>query len=80
MNPKVIFRIYVFSLLSSGFSPVTGQHQSLNGKWILSNSNGSLSLPAEVPGCVHSSLQKQGYIQVGHLTRGYNDYIKKSFT
>ncbi|MEQ2168796.1 hypothetical protein GOODEAATRI_018406 [Goodea atripinnis] len=38
---------------------------SLNGKWRLSNSNGSLLLPAEVPGCVHSALQQQRYIQVG---------------
>ncbi|XP_041827729.1 beta-mannosidase [Melanotaenia boesemani] len=36
---------------------------SLNGKWRLSNSNGSLSLPAEVPGCVHSALQQKGQIQ-----------------
>ncbi|XP_037603311.1 beta-mannosidase isoform X1 [Sebastes umbrosus] len=36
---------------------------SLNGKWSLSNSNGSVSLPAEVPGCVHSALQLQGDIQ-----------------
>lgn len=38
---------------------------SLNGKWRLSNSNGSLLLPAEVPGCVHSALRRQQYIQVG---------------
>lgn len=37
---------------------------SLSGKWILSDSNASVSLPAEVPGCVHTALQKQGYIQV----------------
>uniref|UniRef100_A0A3B5KZQ3 beta-mannosidase n=1 Tax=Xiphophorus couchianus TaxID=32473 RepID=A0A3B5KZQ3_9TELE len=36
---------------------------SLNGKWRLSNSNGSLLLPAEVPGCVHSALRRQQYIQ-----------------
>uniref|UniRef100_A0A8C5A276 beta-mannosidase n=1 Tax=Gadus morhua TaxID=8049 RepID=A0A8C5A276_GADMO len=36
---------------------------SLNGKWTLENSNGTLSLPAEVPGCVHTALLKQGYIQ-----------------
>uniref|UniRef100_A0A3Q0RMG4 Beta-mannosidase n=1 Tax=Amphilophus citrinellus TaxID=61819 RepID=A0A3Q0RMG4_AMPCI len=35
---------------------------SLNGKWRLSNSNASLSLPAQVPGCVHSALQQQGYV------------------
>uniref|UniRef100_A0A3Q3IQJ5 Beta-mannosidase n=1 Tax=Monopterus albus TaxID=43700 RepID=A0A3Q3IQJ5_MONAL len=38
-------------------------NQSLSGKWSLSNSNGSLCLAAEVPGCVHSALQQQGYIQ-----------------
>ncbi|KAF3845161.1 hypothetical protein F7725_008324 [Dissostichus mawsoni] len=42
---------------------VCSETLSLNGKWSLSNSNGSVSLPAEVPGCVHSALQKQGYIQ-----------------
>ncbi|XP_069017064.1 beta-mannosidase [Embiotoca jacksoni] len=35
---------------------------SLNGKWRLLNSNGSVSLPAQVPGCVHSALQQQGVI------------------
>ncbi|XP_019953631.2 beta-mannosidase isoform X1 [Paralichthys olivaceus] len=36
---------------------------SLDGKWSLSNSNGSVSLAAQVPGCVHSALQRQGFIQ-----------------
>lgn len=36
---------------------------SLDGKWRLQNSNGSLSLGAQVPGCVHSALQQQGLIQ-----------------
>uniref|UniRef100_A0A3B5BMD1 Beta-mannosidase n=1 Tax=Stegastes partitus TaxID=144197 RepID=A0A3B5BMD1_9TELE len=44
------------------FRPVTELTVSLNGKWTLSNSNGSLLLPAEVPGCVHSALQQQGFI------------------
>uniref|UniRef100_H3C1U4 Beta-mannosidase n=1 Tax=Tetraodon nigroviridis TaxID=99883 RepID=H3C1U4_TETNG len=35
----------------------------LSGKWTLSNANASVSLAAEVPGCVHTALQKQGYIQ-----------------
>ncbi|XP_029683951.1 beta-mannosidase [Takifugu rubripes] len=34
---------------------------NLNGKWILSN--GSVSLAAEVPGCVHTALHQQGHIQ-----------------
>lgn len=43
------------------------QTYSLSGKWILSNSNASVSLAAEVPGCVHTALQKQGYVQVKSL-------------
>ncbi|XP_051945755.1 beta-mannosidase [Xyrauchen texanus] len=35
---------------------------SLNGKWELVNSNSSVSLSAEVPGCVHTALQRQGFI------------------
>uniref|UniRef100_A0A1A8CE61 Beta-mannosidase n=1 Tax=Nothobranchius kadleci TaxID=1051664 RepID=A0A1A8CE61_NOTKA len=35
----------------------------LNGKWRLSNSNGSVSVPAPVPGCVHTALMQQQYIQ-----------------
>lgn len=35
---------------------------SLNGKWQLMNSNSSVSLSAEVPGCVHTALQRQGFI------------------
>ncbi|XP_035024584.2 beta-mannosidase [Hippoglossus stenolepis] len=44
----------------SGCSP---ESLSLDGKWSLSNSNGSVSLAAQVPGCVHSALQRQGVIQ-----------------
>ena len=62
----------LFSGVLSGFSSVKDQQHtvSLSGKWSLSNSNGSVSLPAEVPGCVHSALQQQGYIQVRnqHIT------------
>uniref|UniRef100_A0A3B4XJL7 Beta-mannosidase n=1 Tax=Seriola lalandi dorsalis TaxID=1841481 RepID=A0A3B4XJL7_SERLL len=49
----------------TGFSSVPEQHRSLSlaGKWSLSNANGSVSLPAQVPGCVHSALQQQGFIQ-----------------
>ncbi|XP_008397068.1 beta-mannosidase [Poecilia reticulata] len=46
---------------------------SLNGKWRLSNSNGSLHLPAEVPGCVHSALQRQQYIQDPYFR--FNDVL-----
>ncbi|XP_034051473.1 beta-mannosidase [Thalassophryne amazonica] len=39
------------------------QTETLNGNWKLRNSNSSLSLSAEVPGCVHSALHLHGYIQ-----------------
>ncbi|XP_029315758.1 beta-mannosidase [Cottoperca gobio] len=59
--------IYVSAVLSCLFFGVLcgfcSETLTLNGKWSLSNSNGSVSLPAEVPGCVHSALQQQGYIQ-----------------
>uniref|UniRef100_A0A3B4B7I1 Beta-mannosidase n=1 Tax=Periophthalmus magnuspinnatus TaxID=409849 RepID=A0A3B4B7I1_9GOBI len=42
---------------------VCGCSLSLDGKWRLLSSNGSLSLGAQVPGCVHSALQQQGLIQ-----------------
>ncbi|KAM8916123.1 beta-mannosidase isoform 2-T2 [Spinachia spinachia] len=36
---------------------------NLIGKWSLSNSDGSVFLGAEVPGCVHSALRQQGFIK-----------------
>ncbi|XP_033869509.2 beta-mannosidase isoform X1 [Acipenser ruthenus] len=36
---------------------------SLEGKWKINNANNSLALVADVPGCVHSALLKQGLIQ-----------------
>ncbi|XP_033967913.1 beta-mannosidase [Pseudochaenichthys georgianus] len=54
---------FLLCLLFGVLPRVYSETLSLNGKWSLSNSNGSVSLPAEVPGCVHSTLQKQGYIQ-----------------
>ncbi|XP_019909909.2 beta-mannosidase isoform X2 [Esox lucius] len=59
-----VFYVWSFHLIF-GYS-VYGDERlelSLNGKWILQNSNGSLLFPAEVPGCVHSALLKQGFIQ-----------------
>uniref|UniRef100_A0A665WM54 Beta-mannosidase n=1 Tax=Echeneis naucrates TaxID=173247 RepID=A0A665WM54_ECHNA len=42
---------------------LSGLSSGLDGKWSLFSSDGSVSLPAEVPGCVHSALQQQGHIQ-----------------
>uniref|UniRef100_A0A9J7XCE8 beta-mannosidase n=1 Tax=Cyprinus carpio carpio TaxID=630221 RepID=A0A9J7XCE8_CYPCA len=45
---------------------------SLNGKWQLMNSNSSVSVSAEVPGCVHTTLQRQGFISQDPYYR-FND-------
>ncbi|XP_051803803.1 beta-mannosidase [Acanthochromis polyacanthus] len=62
VNVFICVSLCLFPGVSSVFSPVTELTVSLNGKWRLSNSNGSLLLPAQVPGCVHSALQQQGFI------------------
>ncbi|KAK7904552.1 hypothetical protein WMY93_017159 [Mugilogobius chulae] len=53
--------LVLFGCCCGGLSE--GSSLSLDGKWGLLNSNGSLSLGAQVPGCVHSALQQQGIIQ-----------------
>ncbi|KAG9344023.1 hypothetical protein JZ751_012499 [Albula glossodonta] len=64
--------VFVLSLtVLEGYCESSGAHShkpgfetySLNGKWKLYNSNGSLSLVADVPGCVHTALLKQGIIK-----------------
>lgn len=51
------------ALLSEASSLSLGDNiVSLNGKWQLVNSNSTFSLSAEVPGCVHTALQRQGVI------------------
>ncbi|KAI1887421.1 hypothetical protein AGOR_G00190120 [Albula goreensis] len=64
--------VFVLSLtILEGYCESSGAHShkpgfqtySLNGKWKLYNSNGSLSLVADVPGCVHTALLKQGIIK-----------------
>lgn len=65
-------RVCVFSVSSClflcvfcGFWPRTeALTVSLDGKWSLSSSNGSVSLPALVPGGVHTALLQQQLIQV----------------
>ncbi|XP_040055858.2 beta-mannosidase [Gasterosteus aculeatus] len=50
----------LFFAVLPGFCSVT---VNLNGKWSLSNSDGSVFLGAEVPGCVHSALHQAGFIK-----------------
>ncbi|RVE56873.1 hypothetical protein OJAV_G00210580 [Oryzias javanicus] len=54
------------ALLFSGVwsvSPPVPDQLSLSGTWTLSSHDGALVLPAEVPGCVHSALLREGLIQ-----------------
>ncbi|KAM4811426.1 beta-mannosidase [Urocitellus parryii] len=44
---------------------------SLGGSWRIRNGNGSLDLLGTVPGCVHSTLFQQGFIQDPYY--GFND-------
>uniref|UniRef100_A0A8C5NAY2 Beta-mannosidase n=1 Tax=Gouania willdenowi TaxID=441366 RepID=A0A8C5NAY2_GOUWI len=67
------FSCLFFVVLSLFLSVAEPQRQSLNGKWRLSNTSGSVCLPAEVPGCVHSALQLQGFIQDPYFR--FNDAV-----
>lgn len=42
----------------------TARSHSLRGSWRIRNANGSLELPGEVPGCVHTALFQRNLIQV----------------
>nr|XP_033499478.1 beta-mannosidase [Epinephelus lanceolatus] len=53
----------MFTSVHGSFHVSASVSLSLTGKWSLCNDNGSVCLPAEVPGCVHSALQRQGFIQ-----------------
>ncbi|KAL0969506.1 hypothetical protein UPYG_G00228170 [Umbra pygmaea] len=66
IEPILVVILYVWSLLIIPAYSLYGEESlelSLNGKWTLQNTNKSVLLPAEVPGCVHSALLKQGLIQ-----------------
>lgn len=56
--------LWLWALFRAGCA-VAGPSYSLRGSWRVSNGNGSLELPATVPGYVHSALQQRGLIQVG---------------
>nr|XP_061798611.1 beta-mannosidase-like [Nerophis lumbriciformis] len=72
-------RVFVLLLSSFGFLEVWSHGgpvslvQSLDGEWKLWNSNKSLSLPARVPGCVHTALQEQGFIKDPYFR--FNDLL-----
>ncbi|CAN9501998.1 unnamed protein product [Ophioblennius macclurei] len=50
-------------VLCCWFGGVLSDLWSLNGTWRLLGSNGSFTVPAEVPGCVHTALLRNGHIQ-----------------
>uniref|UniRef100_A0A8B9TT03 Beta-mannosidase n=1 Tax=Anas platyrhynchos TaxID=8839 RepID=A0A8B9TT03_ANAPL len=54
----------IFSLLLAVAAAWGGPEvRSLRGSWRLGNGNGSLRLPAEVPGCAHTALHRWGLVQ-----------------
>uniref|UniRef100_A0A9J8DJT6 beta-mannosidase n=1 Tax=Cyprinus carpio carpio TaxID=630221 RepID=A0A9J8DJT6_CYPCA len=70
---RLIFILRIFALASEAKRPSLGVDViSLNGKWQLMNSNSSVSVSAEVPGCVHTTLQRQGFISQDPYYR-FND-------
>ncbi|GAB1288145.1 Beta-mannosidase [Apodemus speciosus] len=54
--------LWLLALFRAG-CVVAGPSYSLRGSWRVSNGNGSLELPATVPGYVHSALHQRGLIQ-----------------
>ncbi|XP_061651475.1 beta-mannosidase [Phyllopteryx taeniolatus] len=75
----MIPRVFISVLLSFGVLEVWRHGgvfalvQSLDGEWNLWNSNKSLSLPARVPGCVHTALEQRGFIQDPYFR--FNDLL-----
>lgn len=59
-----LYLLLLLALCGAG-CVVAGPSYSLRGSWRVSNGNGSLELPATVPGYVHSALHQHGLIQVG---------------
>lgn len=61
----------IFSLLLAVAAAWGGPEvRSLRGSWRLGNGNGSLRLPAEVPGCAHTALHRRGLVQVRGAAAG----------
>uniref|UniRef100_A0A673CDJ6 Beta-mannosidase n=1 Tax=Sphaeramia orbicularis TaxID=375764 RepID=A0A673CDJ6_9TELE len=54
---------FVLCLCLGLFCAFSAHSVSLDGKWSLRNSDGSVAGSGSVPGCVHSALQQLGYIQ-----------------
>lgn len=61
----MIFCVFIAVFLSYASSQGSaGYELVLDGTWQLQNSNGSVSLKAQVPGCVHTALQHCKVIEV----------------
>lgn len=56
-------------LLAAAAGRAGAEVHSLRGSWRLRNGNGSVVLPGEVPGCVHTALHRRGLIQVRYSAR-----------
>lgn len=60
----MLLRLLLLLALCGAGSAAMVVSVSLRGSWRIRSGNGSLELPAEVPGCVHSALFHQRLIQV----------------
>ncbi|XP_077033307.1 beta-mannosidase isoform X6 [Agelaius phoeniceus] len=60
MGPAAVLLVLLLPLAVAAGGP---EVHSLRGSWQLRSGNGSVSLRAEVPGCVHTALLCQGLIQ-----------------
>ncbi|KAM9477855.1 beta-mannosidase isoform 2-T2 [Clarias gariepinus] len=69
-----VFITFPAVFLSNSESHSSGVYELvLDGTWHLQNSNGSVSLKAQVPGCVHTTLQQQQLIEDPYYR--FNDLV-----
>uniref|UniRef100_A0A8C0TJN7 beta-mannosidase n=1 Tax=Canis lupus familiaris TaxID=9615 RepID=A0A8C0TJN7_CANLF len=62
-GPLLLLLLLLLLPLCGAGSPALSRSLSLRGGWRIRSGNGSLELPGEVPGCVHSALRRRGFIQ-----------------
>lgn len=63
-RPGMRLRLLLLLALCGAGITAAARSLSLRGSWRIRSGNGSLELPGEVPGCVHSALFQRNLIQV----------------
>lgn len=64
LGPTMRLCLLLLLALCSADPTAAARSHSLRGSWRIRNANGSLELPGEVPGCVHTALFQRNLIQV----------------